>query len=73
MALQICFPGAYRCVCVELRVTHLAVCAVLEASTLGEMEGSALLEEQAGCAAAFRVLRGLAQSWMDDASRRNNM
>ena len=22
---QIRFPGAYRCVCVELRITHLAV------------------------------------------------
>jgi hypothetical protein len=27
---QIRFPGAYRCVCVELRITHLAVNAILE-------------------------------------------
>lgn len=51
---QICFPGAYRCVCVELRIAHLAVCAVLEAATLGELEGSALGDDQHGCAAAFR-------------------
>ena len=27
---QITFPGAYRCVCVELRISHLAVNAILE-------------------------------------------
>ncbi|KAL4450230.1 hypothetical protein ABPG77_010899 [Micractinium sp. CCAP 211/92] len=71
--MEISFPGAYRCVCVELRVAHLAVNAVLEAATLGELEGSALGDDQHGCAAAFRVLKNLAQSWMDDASRRSNI
>lgn len=138
---QVAFPGAYRCVCVELRISHLAVNAVLEvrggrallwllglvatgdagaaegvtgsepgqagsfpscrrwrrahaaapspaapplplaphpptcpqAATIGELEGSTLLDGQHGCAPAFRVLRGLAQSWMDDAARRSNM
>lgn len=31
------------------------------------------MDDQAGCGPAFRVLRNLAQSWMEDASRRNNM
>ena len=104
-------------------MSHLAVNAVLEAATLGEMEGAALLEDQHGCAAAFRcvrparqvaqqavwaaacvacerlvlrssrqrgtrssppraapsppplrrVLKNLAQSWMEDATKRSNM
>jgi hypothetical protein len=30
LPLQVVFPGAYRCVCVEVRLSHLAVNAVLE-------------------------------------------
>ena len=38
---QIRFPGAYRCVCVELRITHLAVNAILEvgAARAGQPHG----------------------------------
>jgi hypothetical protein len=45
----------------------------LQAGTIGEMEGAALLDDQHGCAPAFRVLKNLAQSWMEDATRRSNM
>lgn len=72
-AAEVSAPGAYRSVCVEVRVSHLAVCAVLEAATLGDLEGAALVDDQAGCGPAFRVLKALAQSWVDDATRRNNM
>ncbi|PRW20477.1 DNA polymerase epsilon catalytic subunit A [Chlorella sorokiniana] len=71
--IEITFPGAYRCVCVELRISHLAVNAILEAATISELEGSTLLEDQHGCAPAFRVLKNLAQSWMDDATKRSNI
>lgn len=71
--VEVSWPGAYRCVCLEVRLDHLAVCAVLEAATLGEMEGAALVDDQAGCGPAFRVLRQLAQSWLDDATKRNNI
>ena len=64
----------YRCVCVELRVSHLAVGAVMEAAALGELEGAALGEAGGGGGGpAFRVLQRLAAAWMDDASKRSNM
>jgi len=72
-ALELSFPGVYRCVNVEVRISHLAVCAVLEAATLGELEGATLMDDQQGCGPAFRVLRTLAQSWMEDATRRSNI
>ena len=71
--VEVSWPGAYRCVCLEVRLDHLAVCAVLEAATLSEMEGAVLVDDQAGCGPAFRVLRQLAQSWLDDATKRNNI
>lgn len=67
--LELTWPGAYRSVCFEVKVSHLAVCAILEAATLGELEGSALLEENR----VFKVLRSLAQNWVDDATRRHNI
>ena len=36
---QVLRPGAYRCVCVELEVHHLAVAAVHAADALGALEG----------------------------------
>ena len=36
-------PGAYRCVCVELRAHHLAVCAIANAHLLNDLEQGALL------------------------------
>jgi hypothetical protein len=45
----------------------------MQAAIISELEGSTLLDDQQGCGPAFRVLKNLAQSWMDDASKRNNM
>ena len=28
--LQVAFPGAYRCVCVRLKLSHLAVAAIVK-------------------------------------------
>jgi len=72
--VELGWPGVYYCVCLERSATwRCALCAVLEAATLGELEGAVLLDDQAGCGPAFRVLKGLAQSWVEDATRRHNM
>lgn len=71
--LEVAWPGAYRCACLEIKVSHLAVCAVLEAHTICELEGAALVDDQATCGPAFRVLKNLAHSWVEDATRRSNM
>lgn len=51
----------------------LRLLRLLQASIISELEGSTLLDDQQGCGPAFRVLRNLAQNWMEDASKRNNM
>ncbi|EFN52544.1 hypothetical protein CHLNCDRAFT_26745 [Chlorella variabilis] len=89
--IEICFPGAYRCVCVELRLSHLAVNAVLEVSGAGRAAAGGsiasppclpayqstvshpLLSSPLGLPAARRVLKNLAQSWMEDATKRSNI
>ena len=71
--VQLAWPGVYRGVCIQIQISHLAVNAVLEAATLGELEGVLLLEDQDDCGPAFRVLKGLAQTWVEDALRRNNV
>eukprot|EP00897_Mesotaenium_endlicherianum_P006205 jgi/Mesen1/5612/ME000282S04761 len=40
---ELTYSGAYRCMCVELTVNHLAVNALLKSGTVDEMEGGALL------------------------------
>ena len=84
-------PGAYRCVCVEFKAHHLAVCAVANAHLLNDLEQGALLGyddrgaakggHQGGdggvrggheAAGAFRVLRGLVNNWLVDATERRN-
>uniref|UniRef100_A0A1D2A3C0 DNA polymerase epsilon catalytic subunit n=1 Tax=Auxenochlorella protothecoides TaxID=3075 RepID=A0A1D2A3C0_AUXPR len=70
---EVAAPGVYRTVCCEVRLTHLAVNAVLEAAALSELEGTALVDDGKGCGAAFVVLRSLAQAWLDDASRHSNV
>lgn len=67
------WPGMYRNVCIQIRISHLAVNAILEAATLGELEGAMLLEDQDGCGPAFRNLKNLAQMWIEDASKRHNV
>lgn len=67
------WPGMYRNVCIQIRISHLAVNAILEAATLGELEGAMLLEDQDGCGPAFRTLKNLAHMWIEDASKRHNV
>lgn len=58
-------PGSYRSVCVELRLDHLAVCAIDNASYLNEMEEFSLLGAESASVAgteqaavhAFKVQR----------------
>lgn len=66
-------PAVYRCVCVELRIDHLAVAAILEAGTLGEMEGAALMDDGSSSSRAFRGFRVLIQALLEDATRRSNV
>ena len=71
--LQVTWSGAYRCVCVRLRLMHLAVNAVIHAQLLGELEGAALAEGQAGSDPALKVLRHLVNSWLADATQNKNV
>ena len=57
-------PGAYRRVCVSLRVHHLAVNALVAAATMSEMEGGNLNDdpgEHAWVRVRDRVRRGMFQ------------
>ncbi len=72
MSMQVSWPGAYRCVCVRLRLLHLAVNSVVQAGLLGELEGAALAEGQAGSDPAFKVLRQLVCNWLNDATQFGN-
>lgn len=85
---EVTAPGAYRCVCVELKAHHLAVCAIANAHLLNDLEAGALLGydnsgpgKAAGeqgvrggheAAAAFRTLRTLVNNWLVDATERRN-
>eukprot|EP00798_Chlamydomonas_sp_ICE-L_P017970 gene17970-24375_t len=55
---EVLAPGAYRSISVELKLHHLAVCAVQQASTLGELEGSYSIESSP-LGASFKVLKGM--------------
>lgn len=69
---QVVYPGAYRSVCVRLEVQHLAVAAVANSALLGELEGAASAESAAGVGPAFKVLRSLVQTWLQDARDRGS-
>ena len=84
---EVTAPGAYRCVCVELKAHHLAVCAIANAHLLNDLEQGALLGYDHGsgkaggesgvrggheAAAAFRTLRELVNNWLVDATERRN-
>ena len=66
---QACFPGAYRSVCVHLRLHHLAVCAVARADQLAILEGVAAAGEASSEGPAFGVLRSLVLNWLQDAAQ----
>lgn len=72
--------GAYRRVCISLRVHHLAVNALVAAATMSEMEGGNLnddpgehVEGAAAALPAFRVLRAMVMSWLNEANERQNV
>lgn len=70
---QVCFPGAYRCVCVHLRLMNLAVNAIGKADAVAELEGGATAVDAIGCGPAFRILRQLLLNWLHDATQFSNM
>ena len=76
-------PGAYRSVCVELKLEHLAVSAIDNAIYLDEMEEFQLLGNAQGssntlagteqaAANAFKVLQELVSSWLRSALQEHN-
>ncbi len=56
---ELAVPGCYRSVCVELKLHHLAVCALHKAADIVEMEGGSSMDSVG--APAFKVLRNLVQ------------
>eukprot|EP00873_Tetraselmis_striata_P038899 jgi/Tetstr1/459163/TSEL_004609.t1 len=64
-AHEVVVPGAYRQVCVELKLQNLAVCALDNAVLLSELEGSDFAAASGGD--AFGVLRQLVTKWIQDA------
>ena len=67
---QVLRPGAYRCVCVELEVHHLAVAAITGLDALAGRVGGD------GAAApgppALRVLQRLVEGWLKEAVQHAN-
>lgn len=73
--LQVVYPGAYRCVCVQIKLHHMAVNATAQAGVLGELEGAALVDsslDPQGCGPAFKVLKQLVSNWLTDAVQNHN-
>ncbi|CAL55806.1 DNA polymerase epsilon, catalytic subunit A,C-terminal [Ostreococcus tauri] len=81
--MEVSAPGAYRSVCVELQVHHLAVCAISKSGILNDLEQGALLGFETGTkgttrvgghesAGAFKTLRKLVENWLRDATDRHN-
>ncbi|GFH23251.1 DNA polymerase epsilon catalytic subunit, partial [Haematococcus lacustris] len=65
---EVLAPGAYRSVCVELRLHNLAVAALQQCSALSDLEGSGTADAAGGpAAAAFKALRSLVMAWLHDA------
>ena len=75
-------PLPSRSACVELRLDHLAVCAVINAHLLTDLgfdvaggpaaAAAAALGGPAAAAEAFRVLRSLVAVWVEDATQRGS-
>ncbi len=74
-AVQVVYPGAYRCVCVQIKLHHMAVNATAQAGVIGELEGAALLDsslDPQGAGPAFKVLKQLVGNWLHDAVQNHN-
>ena len=61
-------PGAYRTVCVELKLQHLAVNAIAQSALLADLEHTTLSDDGAGIAAVFGALVKLVNAWLADAT-----
>ena len=73
--VQVLYPGAYRCVCVQIKLHHMAVNAIAQAGVIGELEGAALLDsslDPQGSGPAFKVLKQLVTNWLNDAVQNQN-
>ena len=68
VAVQVVAPGAYRTVCVELKLQHLAVNAIAQSALLADLEHTTLSDDGAGIAAVFGSLVKLVNAWLADAT-----
>jgi Domain of unknown function (DUF1744) len=69
MQAQVLRRGAYRSVCVELEVHHLAVAAVTSLEVLSAMESG---DGGGAGPPALRVLQRLVDGWLQEAVKHNN-
>ena len=64
-------PGAYREVCIEVRLHHLAVNALLKSGAMAELEGTAASAAmEGGTGPALKVLRRMVEGWLGAARAR---
>eukprot|EP00898_Chlorokybus_atmophyticus_P000434 jgi/Chlat1/1391/Chrsp12S02054 len=85
---ELCYPGAYGQLTVELKIQHLAVNALLKSALLDELEGNTALgmkgsgptissgfqaDDSVSCAASFKILRQMVQNWVTDAVNTRNV
>lgn len=66
-------PGAYRSVCVELKLQHLAVNAIAQSPLLADLEHTAMSDDGAGVGGVFASLVKLVNAWLADATENGNM
>lgn len=69
------YSGAYRCVCVQIKLHHMAVNATAQAGVIEELEGAALHDSSLdphGSGPAFKVLKQLVSNWLTDAVQNHN-
>ena len=69
------YSGAYRCVCVQIKLHHMAVNATAQAGVIEELEGAALHDsslDPQGSGPAFKVLKQLVSNWLTDAVQNHN-
>lgn len=70
--MQVVASGAHRCVCVQLKLYHLAVAAVEKCEALAELEGAASVGPVSGAGPAFKVLKQLVHNWLADTMQTGN-
>lgn len=73
--MEVVYSGAYRCVCVQIKLHHMAVNATAQAGVIEELEGAALHDSSLdphGSGPAFKVLKQLVSNWLTDAVQNHN-